>query len=74
VLLEEVRYVTMETAACLCCNNISNYIMFTLTLNTDTQGVIGVTRGGQVSYHGDSSLPLVPLLLVCLFNVDVNMI
>jgi lipoate-protein ligase B len=33
--------------------------MFTLTLNTDTQGVMGVTRGGQVSYHGDSSLPLV---------------
>ena len=43
----------METAACLCCNKISNYIMFTSTLNTDTQGVMGVTRGGQVSYHGD---------------------
>ena len=27
--------------------------MFTSTLNTDTQGVMGVTRGGQVSYHGD---------------------
>jgi hypothetical protein len=47
VLLEEVRYVTMETAACLCCNKISNYIMFTSTLNTDTQGVMGVTRGGR---------------------------
>jgi lipoate-protein ligase B len=39
-------------------NKISNYIMFTSTLNTDTQGVMGVTRGGQVSYHGDSSLSL----------------
>lgn len=38
----------METAACLCCNKISNFIMFTSTLNTDTQGIMGVTRGGQV--------------------------
>lgn len=42
----------METAACLCCNKISNYIMFTSTLNTDTQGIMGVNRGGQVLTMG----------------------
>ncbi|KAK7465911.1 hypothetical protein BaRGS_00037521 [Batillaria attramentaria] len=38
----------METAMCLCCTRISVDVIFTSTLNTDTQGILGVTRGGQV--------------------------
>ncbi|XP_076453102.1 clathrin heavy chain 2-like [Babylonia areolata] len=38
----------METAMCLCCTRISVDIIFTTSLNTDTQGILGVTRGGQV--------------------------
>ncbi|KAK3084072.1 hypothetical protein FSP39_007725 [Pinctada imbricata] len=37
----------METAACLCCTRISRSIVFASTLNTETQGVLGITRAGQ---------------------------
>ena len=46
--------------------------MFTSTLNTDTQGVMGVTRGGQVCYHGDSSLPLVIISNYIMFTSTLN--
>lgn len=38
----------METAACLCCTRVSLNVIFTSTLNTDTQGIVGVTRAGQI--------------------------
>lgn len=38
----------METGMCLCCTRISADVIFTSTLNTDTQGILGVTRAGQV--------------------------
>ncbi|KAL5017651.1 hypothetical protein ScPMuIL_007240 [Solemya velum] len=38
----------METSACLCCTRVSMDIIFTSTLNGDTQGILGVSRGGQV--------------------------
>ncbi|KAK7087962.1 clathrin heavy chain 2-like [Littorina saxatilis] len=38
----------METAMCLCCTRISVDVIFASTLNTDTQGILGITRGGQV--------------------------
>lgn len=38
----------METSSCLCCTRISLDLIFTSTLNTATQGIIGVTRSGQV--------------------------
>lgn len=38
----------METAMCLCCTRIAVDVIFTSTLNTDTQGILGVTRTGQV--------------------------
>lgn len=31
--------------------------MFTSTLNTDTQGIMGVNRGGQVSNHSYWNIP-----------------
>ena len=41
----------METSSCLCCTRVSLDIIFTSTLNTATQGIIGVTRSGQVSIY-----------------------
>ncbi|XP_050410049.1 clathrin heavy chain 2 [Patella vulgata] len=38
----------IQTATCLCCARISMDIIFASALNTDTQGILGVTRGGQV--------------------------
>lgn len=38
----------METAACLCCTRISLSIVFTSTLNSESQGIMGVTTSGQV--------------------------
>ncbi|KAL3856390.1 hypothetical protein ACJMK2_011157 [Sinanodonta woodiana] len=38
----------METASCLCFTRVSMDVIFTSTLNTITQGILGVTRGGQV--------------------------
>ncbi|KAK3084403.1 hypothetical protein FSP39_012963 [Pinctada imbricata] len=38
----------METAVCLCCTSILQSIVFATTLNTETQGVLGITRGSQV--------------------------
>lgn len=39
----------METSTCLCSMRVSEDIIFTSTINTETQGFIGVTRKGQVS-------------------------
>ncbi|XP_071092944.1 clathrin heavy chain 1-like [Haliotis cracherodii] len=38
----------METASCLCCTRVSTDIIFASALNNETQGILGVTRGGQV--------------------------
>lgn len=38
----------METSTCLCSMQVSADIIFTSTINTETQGFIGVTRKGQV--------------------------
>ncbi|WAR02762.1 CLH1-like protein [Mya arenaria] len=38
----------METSTCLCSTKVAEDIIFTSTLNTETQGIIGVTRSGQV--------------------------
>lgn len=38
----------METSTCLCCTRISLEVIFTSTLNSETRGIIGVTRSGQV--------------------------
>ncbi|XP_052245570.1 clathrin heavy chain-like isoform X2 [Dreissena polymorpha] len=38
----------METSTCVCSTKVSKDIIFTSALNSDTHGIIGVTRNGQV--------------------------
>lgn len=38
----------METAACLCVTRVSPEIIFTSTLNSATQGILGITRSGRI--------------------------
>ena len=39
----------METAMCLCCTRVAVDVIFSAALNTTTQGILAITRGGQVS-------------------------
>ncbi|BFZ04770.1 hypothetical protein BsWGS_07809 [Bradybaena similaris] len=38
----------METAMCLCCTRVAVDVIFAAVLNTNTQGILAITRGGQV--------------------------
>ncbi|XP_005106091.1 clathrin heavy chain 1 [Aplysia californica] len=38
----------METAMCLCCTRVAIDVIFASALNTTTQGILAITRGGQV--------------------------
>ncbi|XP_055862218.1 clathrin heavy chain 1-like [Biomphalaria glabrata] len=38
----------METAMCLCCTRVSVDVIFAAVLNTNSQGILAITRGGQV--------------------------
>ncbi|GFO29671.1 clathrin heavy chain 1 [Plakobranchus ocellatus] len=38
----------METAMCLCCTRVAVDVTFAAVLNTNTQGLLAITRGGQV--------------------------
>ncbi|RUS81436.1 hypothetical protein EGW08_010820 [Elysia chlorotica] len=38
----------METAMCLCCTRVAVDVTFSAVLNTNTQGLLAITRGGQV--------------------------
>lgn len=38
----------METAACLCVTRVSPEIIFTSTINSVTQGILGITRSGRI--------------------------
>lgn len=38
----------LESSVCLCSTRISTSIIFCSTLNSATQGLLGVTRHGQV--------------------------
>lgn len=46
----------METAMCLCCTRVAVDVIFAAVLNTNTQGILAITRGGQVSADCSSSL------------------
>lgn len=53
----------METAACLCVTRVSIDIVFTSTLNSISQGILGVTRTGRVMLT-PVSFPLFHLLFI----------
>ncbi|XP_059169269.1 clathrin heavy chain-like isoform X1 [Physella acuta] len=38
----------METAMCLCCTRVAVDVIFAAALNTNSQGILAITRGGQV--------------------------
>lgn len=38
----------METAMCLCCTRVAIDVIFAAALNTNSQGILAITRGGQV--------------------------